>query len=101
MMYRGSFGEQSINKSLIYVFICYDVHVAMGFGAVWFCRPIPTFRRSMLSSSCGLKMETACLSETLAPTYKTTPKMKTVFLRNLGIELKINYTAPKLRTSIS
>jgi hypothetical protein len=100
-MYRGSFGEQGINKSVIYVFICYDVDVAMGFGAVWFCRPMPTFRRNMLPSSRGLKMETACFSETLAPTYRTTPKMETLFLRNLSIELKINYTAPKPRTSIS
>jgi hypothetical protein len=40
-----------------------DVGV-LGSNAMWTCRQIPTFQRSILSVS-GLKMETVCSSEML------------------------------------
>jgi hypothetical protein len=48
-----------------------DVAV-LGCDAVCTRRWIPTFRRSILSPSSGLKMETVCFSEMLVFTYETT-----------------------------
>jgi hypothetical protein len=35
----------------------FDVGVVLDFGAMWFCRLVPTFQRSVLSPSSGLKWQ--------------------------------------------
>jgi hypothetical protein len=32
-----------------------DIGIVLDFGAMWFCRTMPTFQRNMLSPSSGLK----------------------------------------------
>jgi hypothetical protein len=38
------------------IFLCHVVVEVMGFGAVWICRSMPTFRRNMLSPSSGAEV---------------------------------------------
>jgi hypothetical protein len=81
-----------------------DAGVVLGFGAVWFCRSMPTLRRNMLSPSSGplfpclvtsaLKMETACFSEALSSTYETTRSQNQNNTKITRIKLVFSSRAP-------
>jgi hypothetical protein len=64
-----------------------NVGVVSGFGAVWFRRSMPTFRRNMLSLvTSALKMETACFFQPYFVKYYISPLLRSLITSDLKME---------------